>query len=158
MGGAPIHRVLHSADNLQDDGPRDTDSCCPNNQSQEWRGRIHLAMQEDGVPLLRLGGQLKRHEWLHQRHPPQVCCCEPPDRILHFPRPNKHPVVTGHYINGRTKPVCVRNLSPYEILEKVELLRDASGEKLTKTNKAVTSTKDSVRGIWSPFHGKGEPV
>merc|ERR1739848_134073 len=139
--GAPIHRVLHSADNLQDDGPRDTDSCCPNNQSQEWRGRIHLAMQEDGVPLLRLGGQLKRHEWLHQRHPPQVCCCEPPDRILHFPPAQQNLSACG---------TCRPTRS-----EKVELLRDASGEKLTKTNKAVTSTKDSVRGIWSPFHGKG---
>ncbi|KAG9257264.1 thioredoxin-like protein [Emericellopsis atlantica] len=89
---------------------------------------------------------------------PKFAAANPQIEFSISPRPNKHPVVTGHYINGRTKPVCVRNLSPYEILEKVELLRDASGEKLTKTNKAVTSTKDSVRGIWSPFHGKGEPV
>ena len=132
-------------------------------------------MQEDGVPLLRLGGQLKRHEvsnatWHADRSTltlcsgfikgilPKFAAANPQIEFSISPRPNKHPVVTGHYINGRTKPVCVRNLSPYEILEKVELLRDASGEKLTKTNKAVTSTKDSVRGIWSPFHGKGEPV
>ncbi|KAL3964756.1 hypothetical protein ACCO45_001760 [Purpureocillium lilacinum] len=55
-------------------------------------------------------------------------------------------------------PICVRNLSPYEILQKVELLRDASGEKLKRTNKAVTSVKPSVRGIWSPYHGKGMVV
>lgn len=71
------------------------------------------------------------------------------------PRPGKHPVIIGHYINGRQKPICVRNLSPYEILQKAELLRDASGDKLKRTNKAVTSTKPSVRGIWSPYHGKG---
>ncbi|RCI15158.1 hypothetical protein L249_6424 [Ophiocordyceps polyrhachis-furcata BCC 54312] len=74
------------------------------------------------------------------------------------PRPNKHPVIVGHYINGRTKPICVRNLSPYEILQKVELLRDASGDKLRRTNKAVMSTNPGVRGIWSPYHGSGMAV
>ncbi|KAK2679938.1 Ribosomal protein/NADH dehydrogenase domain [Fusarium oxysporum f. sp. vasinfectum] len=74
------------------------------------------------------------------------------------PRPGKHPVVVGHYINGRTKPICVRNLSPYEILQKAELLRDASGEKLKRYNKAVNSAQPSVRGVWSPYHGKGMVV
>ncbi|KAF4507464.1 hypothetical protein G6O67_003956 [Ophiocordyceps sinensis] len=40
----------------------------------------------------------------------------------------------------------------------LELLRDASGEKLKRTNKAVTSTSASVRGIWSPYHGTGMVV
>jgi large subunit ribosomal protein L43 len=43
-------------------------------------------------------------------------------------------------------------------MQKVELLRDASGEKLRKTNKPVLSTKQSVRGVWSPYHGKGVAV
>ena len=37
--------------------------------------------------------------------------------------------------------------------EKAEVLRDASGEKNKKLNKPVTSINESVRGIWSPFHG-----
>ncbi|KAF2113035.1 thioredoxin-like protein [Lophiotrema nucula] len=69
------------------------------------------------------------------------------------PRGNKHPVIIGHYINGKTKPICVRNMTPEGVREKTELLRDASGEKLKRVNKPVTSLNESVRGIWSPFHG-----
>ncbi|KUJ21890.1 mitochondrial ribosomal protein-like protein subunit L51 [Mollisia scopiformis] len=69
------------------------------------------------------------------------------------PRPRKHPVIIGHYINGREKAVCVRNLQKEQILKKAELLRDASGEKLKKVTKPVTSIKESVRGVWSPYHG-----
>ncbi|KAK3357134.1 thioredoxin-like protein [Lasiosphaeria hispida] len=74
------------------------------------------------------------------------------------PRPAKHPVVTGHYINGRQKPICVRNLEPTAILQKVKLLRDASGEKLKRVHKPVTSINPSVRGVWSPYHGNGMAV
>ena len=74
------------------------------------------------------------------------------------PRPNKHPVVTGHYINGRHKAICVRNLEPGQILKKAELLRDASGEKLKRITKPVKSINESVRGVWSPYHGGGISV
>jgi large subunit ribosomal protein L43 len=40
-------------------------------------------------------------------------------------------------------------------LKKAELLRDASGEKLKRTTKPVRSINESVRGVWSPFHGGG---
>ncbi|KAJ5312597.1 hypothetical protein PENANT_c007G06114 [Penicillium antarcticum] len=69
------------------------------------------------------------------------------------PRPQKHPLIKGLYINGREKPVCVRNLEPSEILKKANLLKEASGEKLKRTKKPVTSLNESVRGIWSPYHG-----
>lgn len=47
-----------------------------------------------------------------------------------------------------------------QILQKAELLRDASGEKLkrVKGGKMVTSLNDSVRGIWSPMHGAKVPL
>jgi large subunit ribosomal protein L43 len=89
---------------------------------------------------------------------PKFAANNPQVEFAVSPRPGKHPVIIGHYINGRTKPICVRNLSPYEILQKVELLRDASGDKLRRTNKAVHSNKPSVRGIWSPYHGNGMAV
>ncbi|KAK3191060.1 39S ribosomal protein L51, mitochondrial [Lecanicillium sp. MT-2017a] len=89
---------------------------------------------------------------------PKFAANNPQVEIAVSPRPGKHPVAIGHYINGRTKPICVRNLTPYEILQKVELLRDASGDKLRRTNKSVWSGKPSVRGIWSPYHGKGMAV
>jgi large subunit ribosomal protein L43 len=69
------------------------------------------------------------------------------------PRPQKHPLIKGLYINGREKPVCVRNMEPSEILKKANLLKEASGEKLKRTKKPVTSLNESVRGIWSPYHG-----
>ncbi|KAJ6184247.1 hypothetical protein N7519_005548 [Penicillium mononematosum] len=65
----------------------------------------------------------------------------------------KHPLIKGLYINGREKPVCVRNMEPHEILKKANLLKEASGEKLKRVKKPVTSLNESVRGIWSPYHG-----
>ncbi|KAJ5101947.1 54S ribosomal protein L51 [Penicillium alfredii] len=69
------------------------------------------------------------------------------------PRPRKHPIIRGHFVNGKDKTICVRNLEPSDILKQTLLLKDASGEKLKRTKKPVTSTNDSVRGIWSPYHG-----
>ena len=69
------------------------------------------------------------------------------------PRPRKHPVVKGTYINGREKAVCVRNMEKEQILQKAELLRDSDGAKLKRVNKPVASLNESVRGIWSPYHG-----
>jgi len=69
------------------------------------------------------------------------------------PRPRKHPVIRAHYINGAQRAICVRNLEAPSVREKAEVLRDASGEKNKKLNKPVTSINESVRGIWSPFHG-----
>jgi large subunit ribosomal protein L43 len=74
------------------------------------------------------------------------------------PKPGKHPVVIGHYINGREKAICVRKMQAEEIQQKVELLRDASGEKSKKYKRAVSSINPSVRGVWSPYHGNGMPV
>ncbi|KAI2612066.1 thioredoxin-like protein [Hypoxylon fragiforme] len=74
------------------------------------------------------------------------------------PRPRKHPVLIGHYINGKEKSICVKNLDSLQILKKMELLRDASGEKVKKVNKPVTSISQSVRGMWSPYHGNGMTV
>ncbi|GLI74299.1 39S ribosomal protein L51, mitochondrial [Penicillium ochrochloron] len=69
------------------------------------------------------------------------------------PRHSKHPIIKGHYINGREKSICVRNLEPTDILAKAMILKDASGEKLKLQKKPVTSLNESVRGIWSPYHG-----
>ncbi|KAI0123889.1 thioredoxin-like protein [Xylariales sp. AK1849] len=71
------------------------------------------------------------------------------------PRPRKHPVMIGHYINGKQKSICVKNMEPSQILKKAELLRDASGDKVKKVNKPITSINESVRGVWSPYHGNG---
>jgi len=74
------------------------------------------------------------------------------------PRPHRHPIIRGVYINGREKVVCVRNLEILQVLKKAELLRDASGVKLKKINKPVASMNASVRGIWSPYHATGDEI
>jgi len=83
---------------------------------------------------------------------PRFAKANPSVEITVSPRPRKHPVIKGTYINGREKAICVRNLEPNSILQKAILLRDASGEKLRKETKPVKSINDSVRGIWSPYH------
>ncbi|EAA29826.1 hypothetical protein GE21DRAFT_4929 [Neurospora crassa] len=89
---------------------------------------------------------------------PKFAAANPQIEFVVSPRPAKHPILMGHYINGRTKAICVRNMEPLEILKKAELLRDASGEKPQKFKKPVTSTNPSVRGVWSPYHGQGMAV
>ncbi|KAK5115832.1 hypothetical protein LTR85_009426 [Meristemomyces frigidus] len=69
------------------------------------------------------------------------------------PRPGRHPVIKGLYINGRQKAICVRNMESGEILRKVELLKAASGERLRRERRPVKSANESVRGVWDPFHG-----
>jgi large subunit ribosomal protein L43 len=88
-------------------------------------------------------------------HLPQFAAAHPQIEFQVSPRPRKHPVIVGHYINGKQKVICVRNMEALQILKKAELLRDASGEVLKRTTKPVQSTNPSVRGIWSPFHGEG---
>ena len=63
-------------------------------------------------------------------------------------------MIKGHYINGHEKAICVKNLEANQVLEKARLLSEASGERVQKIRgKNVISTGESVRGIWSPYHG-----
>ncbi|GMM35586.1 mitochondrial 54S ribosomal protein [Saccharomycopsis crataegensis] len=67
-------------------------------------------------------------------------------------RPGHHPVITGYYANGRTKPICVKNLDLETIDKKMDIVRSSSGEILGKYKHAVQSVNESARGIWSPLH------
>jgi len=78
----------------------------------------------------------------------------PQIEITVSPRPNKHPVLKGYYMNGRQKAICVRNLEKDQILKKAELLKNANGEKLKKVKKPVFSMNPSIRGVWSGLHGQ----
>jgi large subunit ribosomal protein L43 len=82
-------------------------------------------------------------------------------------RPFKHPVVRGLYrardyqlafkvslltarliaVNNRDKVICVRNLEPVSIAQKIQLVLDSSGEKLRpEKGHPVKSINESVRG------------
>jgi large subunit ribosomal protein L43 len=77
----------------------------------------------------------------------------PSIEITVSPRPHHHPIIRGTYVNGREKVICVRNMTNTQILNKALLLRNANGEKLRKVTKPVKSINESVRGVWSPYHG-----
>lgn len=57
-------------------------------------------------------------------------------------------------VNGREKVICVRKLDHQQILQKAELLRNSSGQRLRRITKPVKSMNEGVRGIFSPFHGQ----
>ncbi|KAI1935222.1 39S ribosomal protein L51, mitochondrial [Ophidiomyces ophidiicola] len=84
---------------------------------------------------------------------PKFAAENPQIEIRISPRPHKHPVVRGYYINGREKVICVRNLEKDQILKKANILKNASGEKLKLVRQAVASMNQSIRGIWDPYHG-----
>ncbi|KAK0264223.1 39S ribosomal protein L51, mitochondrial [Friedmanniomyces endolithicus] len=85
---------------------------------------------------------------------PAFAAQNPSIEISVSPRPGRHPVIKGQYINGREKAICVRNMEATEVTKKAELLKTASGEKLRRDRKPVKSFNESVRGVWSPFHGR----
>ena len=85
---------------------------------------------------------------------PAFAAANPGIEISVSPRPGKHPVIKGHYVNGREKAVCVRNLDALEVVQKADLLRVANGEKLRRERQPVKSLNEGVRGVWSPFHGR----
>lgn len=132
-------------------------------------------MQTPRAPLLRLGRQLSGHEvrippflilkpsaynssptssFLTSPLLPRLSRTNPQVSIHISPRPHKHPVLRAHYINGREKAICVRNLEKEQILQKCELLVQSLGGKNRKIRgRNVLSENEGVRGIWSPFHG-----
>ncbi|CAJ0835705.1 13637_t:CDS:2 [Entrophospora sp. SA101] len=62
------------------------------------------------------------------------------------PRPSKHPVIRGVYLNNKEKDICVKNMKINEIEEKVQLLKDSSGVTAKRRfKKPVISTTPSVR-------------
>ncbi|KAH3671767.1 hypothetical protein WICMUC_004578 [Wickerhamomyces mucosus] len=63
-----------------------------------------------------------------------------------------HPIIKGHYINGREKAICIRNLNVDNVENKLNLLKESSGEQLRKRTNKVESINQSIRGIWSPLH------
>lgn len=94
-----------------------------------------------------------------QHNLPLFAASHPSIEIHVSPRPHKHPVIRGHFMNGTQHSICVRNLTKENVLKKAEILRDMSGEKARKVKggRAVASLNESTRGIWSPFHGAKAP-
>jgi large subunit ribosomal protein L43 len=83
---------------------------------------------------------------------PQFAQRNPQIEIVVSPRPATHPVVRGHFVNGKDKELSVKNMEIQQILQMVELLRNDDGEPDKRDVKPVKSMNDNVRGIWSGLH------
>jgi large subunit ribosomal protein L43 len=77
----------------------------------------------------------------------------PSVQITVSPRPNKHPMLRAHYVNGRERTICARKMTTHEVHEKALILRNASGDKVKKIKDKVISQNESVRGVWDAYHG-----
>ncbi|PWN90205.1 hypothetical protein FA10DRAFT_301479 [Acaromyces ingoldii] len=69
-------------------------------------------------------------------------------------KPNRHPVARGFYVNNREKVISLRNMEPSLVSEKVRLLLESSGRKLTnlKRRPVEAGATESARGVWSQLH------
>ncbi|KAF8203171.1 mitochondrial ribosomal protein subunit L51 [Pholiota molesta] len=68
-------------------------------------------------------------------------------------RNQKEPIVRGFYVNNRDKVIPLKELEVTGIQKKVQLLLDSSGAKIQPLKRrAVESTTEATRGIWSGLH------
>ncbi|KAG7808560.1 hypothetical protein KL921_003642 [Ogataea angusta] len=67
-------------------------------------------------------------------------------------KPGFHPVLRAQYTDGLEKQICTRKWNVDVVENKLKLLINSSGRKLSKPKQFVKSLNKSVRGIWSPFH------
>ncbi|KAI0033732.1 thioredoxin-like protein [Vararia minispora EC-137] len=70
-------------------------------------------------------------------------------------RNHHEPIVRGFYLNNNEKVICLKGYDLPVVQDKVQLLLDSSGAKMQSLkHRAIVSTTESSRGIWSGFHGK----
>ena len=57
-------------------------------------------------------------------------------------------------VNGKEKGISLRNMGIKEVSEKIKLVLDQSGKKLShlKNRPVVAGSEESARGIWSALH------
>ncbi|PFH54720.1 hypothetical protein AMATHDRAFT_72481 [Amanita thiersii Skay4041] len=68
-------------------------------------------------------------------------------------RNHREPIIRGFFVNNRDKIIPLNGLEVTGIAKKVELLLDSSGAKIKPLKRrAVESTTEAARGIWSGLH------
>ncbi|KAF8922165.1 thioredoxin-like protein [Mucidula mucida] len=67
-------------------------------------------------------------------------------------RTYKEPIIRGFYANDREKVIALNGFEVTGVAKKVQLLLDSSGAKIRALKKAVESTTEAPRGIWSGMH------
>lgn len=74
-------------------------------------------------------------------------------------RPGHHPLLIGHYVQGRILPsgerlpkqVCVKNESAKEILGRAQAMRDEWGTTAKTWNTRHWRQVESIQGTWTPL-------
>ncbi|XP_020593862.1 54S ribosomal protein L51, mitochondrial isoform X2 [Phalaenopsis equestris] len=61
----------------------------------------------------------------------------------------QHPHLKGHFKNHNQRVICVKNLSPEEILLHATRLRNALGRKVIKLRTRHVTKHPSVQGTWN---------
>ncbi|GLC40963.1 hypothetical protein PLESTM_001136000 [Pleodorina starrii] len=63
----------------------------------------------------------------------------------------RHPMLVGLYRNGRSKPICVKNKAPKEILEHIAWLRNSHGRGMEYhvVRSRHLSRNPSIQGQWT---------
>ena len=63
-------------------------------------------------------------------------------------------VIFFHLVNGNSRIVSVKSLTPKEIKRHISLLRTSSGIKVTKLKKWWHTDNPTIQGNWNPFLNK----
>ncbi|RZC80021.1 hypothetical protein C5167_042594 [Papaver somniferum] len=62
----------------------------------------------------------------------------------------RHPFLKALYKNKNERVVCVRNLTPEDVLQHATRLRNALGRKVVKLKTRHVTKHPSVQGTWTP--------
>lgn len=64
-------------------------------------------------------------------------------------RRGRHPFVTGEYVHGNERVVCLRNKRPEEVKETIDSLCNTYGRKVKKIKRRTLTSNPSIQGVWS---------
>ncbi|AWU74949.1 hypothetical protein CAS74_003310 [Pichia kudriavzevii] len=131
-------------------------------RSRNGVGAFVLPCKRITLQYCNFGGSSEgMRDFLRQRLP-KFAARHPEIEFRVVEKPGKHPIVKGEYStpnanvnnyeNDTFKQICVRKWNIDVIENKLKLLVNSSGKKLSKPKHTVVSSNPSVRGIWSPFY------
>ncbi|EDQ92623.1 uncharacterized protein MONBRDRAFT_19310 [Monosiga brevicollis MX1] len=63
----------------------------------------------------------------------------------------RHPYLEGHFLNGRTRKFCVKNMSTVEIDGLMSRLQAEEGFKAVKDSHWTKTRRPSIQGTWNAF-------
>jgi len=80
---------------------------------------------------------------------PKMAKDKPHAEIEEVLRRGRHPFVTGVYVHGGERVVCLRNKSSEEVGETIASLCTTYGRKVKKIKKRILTLNPSIQGAWT---------